>query len=72
MVDAVGLYATAMNDLGNIESLNSEQLNCRGGNPWSGGERFLEYLKGVSIYCFNFYILHFLTITVIPRWNILG
>ena len=49
MVDAVGLYATAMNDLGNIESLNSEQLNCRGGNPWSGGERFLEYLKGVSI-----------------------
>ena len=34
MADAVGLYATAMNDLGNIESIRSEPLNCQGGQPW--------------------------------------
>ena len=48
MVDAVALYATAMNDLGNVESIPIEPLNCKGGAVWSGGDTFLRYLKGVS------------------------
>ena len=59
VVDAVGLYATAMNDLGNIESIQSEQLNCRGGAPWSGGETFLRYLKGVCYVVFQIGLLLF-------------
>ena len=47
-MDAVALYATAMNDLGNVESLQMEQLNCRQGAPWTGGESFLRHLKGVE------------------------
>ena len=48
MVDAVALYASAMNDLGNVESIPIEPLNCKGGAVWSGGDTFLRYLKGVS------------------------
>ena len=48
MVDAVALYANAMNDLGNVESIPIEPLNCKGGAVWSGGDTFLRYLKGVS------------------------
>lgn len=48
IVDAVALYATAMNDLGNVETIQTEQINCRQGAPWSGGETFLRYLKGVE------------------------
>lgn len=44
-MDAIGLYATAMNDLGNIETIQTEQVNCYQGPPWSGGETFLKYLK---------------------------
>lgn len=48
IVDAVALYATAMNDLGNIETIATEQINCRQGAPWSGGETFLRYLQSVE------------------------
>ena len=51
-MDAVALYATAMNDLGNIETIQTEQVNCRQGAPWSGGETFLKYLKNVRQYTF--------------------
>ena len=44
----MALYATAMNDLGNVESIPIEPLNCKGGAVWSGGDTFLRYLKGVS------------------------
>jgi len=48
MVDAVKLYANAMNDLGNVESIPIEPLNCKGGAVWSGGDTFLRYLKGME------------------------
>ena len=48
IADAVGLYAYAMNDLGNVQPLQFEALNCKGGARWSSGEKLLEYLKGVS------------------------
>ena len=53
MMDAVGLYATAMNDMMNIDSIESQALDCRGGAAWSGGDTFLRNLKNVSIpfYC---------------------
>ena len=44
----MALYASAMNDLGNVESIPIEPLNCKGGAVWSGGDTFLRYLKGVS------------------------
>ena len=47
IADAVGLYAYAMNDLGNVQPLQFEALNCKGGARWSGREKLLEYLKGV-------------------------
>ena len=40
-----------MNDLGNVQPLQFEALNCKGGARWSSGEKLLEYLKGVSICC---------------------
>ena len=53
IADAVGLYAYAMNDLGNVQPLQFEALNCKGGARWSGGEKLLEYLKGVCDYIAN-------------------
>ena len=46
----MGLYAYAMNDLGNVQPLQFEALNCKGGARWSSGEKLLEYLKGVCYY----------------------
>lgn len=44
----MALYATAMNDLGNVETIQTEQLNCFQGAPWSGGETLHRYIKGVK------------------------
>ena len=49
----MGLYAYAMNDLGNVQPLQFEALNCKGGARWSSGEKLLEYLKGVCDYIAN-------------------
>ena len=48
VTDAVGLYATAMNDLGNMESLKSDSLSCLSNRGWGDGVNFLKYIKEVS------------------------
>ena len=44
----MGLYATAMNDLGNMESLKSDSLSCLSNRGWGDGVNFLKYIKEVS------------------------
>ena len=58
VTDAVGLYATAMNDLGNMESLKSDSLSCVSNRGWGDGVTFLKYIKEVYIFFVIFLILY--------------
>ena len=56
VTDAVGLYATAMNDLGNMESLKSDSLSCVSNRGWGDGVTFLKYIREV---CTHFFVIFF-------------
>ena len=65
----MGLYATAMNDLGNMESLKSDSLSCLSNRGWGDGVNFLKYIKEVSTLWFLLG-LSFLVILLFYKFNI--